>query len=356
MIKRIIIGIIALLVLSVAGFSWWVFSTVGTAAKTTSAVDFTVSKGEGVRAVAQKLYDAHLIDSRQSWTLFVILTGQRGSILPGTYSIPAGASGKVVINTMTANPPNANEVKVTIPEGLKATEIATLLEKAGVVNATEFLAIVQHPASSGIDLTPYAVASQKPTTVDLEGYLFPDTYRFFKHSTAIEVVKKFLANLDLRYTADLRQSGTLAGHTPHQILTMASILEKELKSNSDRAKGADVFWKRITAGMPLQSNVTILYAMGLTEDHLTIADTKFNSPYNTYQNTGLPPGPINNPGLESIKAALFPEANPYYYFLASPTTGITYFAATLEEHNANKAKYLNSLTPFDLSYTIAPLP
>jgi UPF0755 protein len=229
---------------------------------------------------------------------------------------------------------------VKIDDGMTTTDIAKLLDSKGVISADVLLAATfKHDSRQVVD-KEYSFFADKPSTADLRGYLFPDTYRFFKDSSVSTVLQKFFDNFDARVSDTLRQAAKNSGHTLFEELIMASILEKELKSDTDRAKGADVFWKRIEIGMALQSNATILYAAGLTEDNLSIADTKFDSPYNTYLHKGLPPGPINNPSIKSLRAAIYPEKNPYYYFLSAPDTGTTYFAKTLDEHNEYKAKYL----------------
>lgn len=330
---------IALLVAGLASISGWVFTSIDNPSPNTANVQVQIKKGAGIRDVASGLANANVIRSAQAWTLFALLTDQAKSILPGTYIIAPKTTGRDLLQQISTTPIDDREVSVTILEGWKLQEIADELEKKDVVGAQVFLNAAQHPSTSSLDLTKFAIAGAKPANVDLEGYLFPDTYRFFKKSTASEVISKMLGNLDARYDASMRTATQNSGHSIHEILTMASILEKELTTTTDKAKGSDVFWKRINVGMPLQSNVTIMYAMGLAEDKLSIADTKFESPYNTYKYKGLPPGPINSPSLNSIQAAIHPESNPYYYFLASPA-GVTYFAKTLEEHNIYKAKYL----------------
>lgn len=330
---------VGLLILGLGAISGWVFTSIDQPSPNTANAQVQIAKGAGIRDVAAGLAKAKVIRSAQAWTLFALLTDQAKSILPGTYIIAPKTTGRALLQQISTTPVDDREVSVTILEGWKLQEIADELEKKDVVGAQVFLNVAQRPSASGIDLNTFAIAGSKPANVDLEGYLFPDTYRFFKKSTAVEVIKKMLNNLDVRYDAAMRTATQNSGHSIHEILTMASILEKELTTTADKAKGSDVFWKRIKVGMPLQSNVTIMYAMGLKEDRLSIADTKFESPYNTYKYKGLPPGPINSPGISSIKAAITPEPNNFYYFLASPA-GVTYFAVTLEEHNINKAKYL----------------
>lgn len=325
----------------VAGMAaWWMVSSVNQASGTDATpTQFTVASGQQLRSVATALEQQKFISSAGAWTLYVLTQGHRSDIFAGTYTLSHTMTGRELLTALITNPLKDNEVKVTIQEGLTLKQIADQLERADVVNGQLFLNLVQHPATSGFDASPFRIAKQKPATVDFEGYAFPDTYRFFKHTEPAEVLKKFLDNLDLRYTVELEQATTAAGRTPHEILTMASILEKELTSTSDRAKAADLFWRRMKIGMGLNADSTILYALGRDGGSVSLDDLKVDSPYNTYINRGLPPGPINNPSVDAIKAAIYPVANGYLYYL-SGKDGTTYFATTLEEHNQNKAKYL----------------
>lgn len=320
--------------------AWWMVSSVGrSTGSSADTVQFTIAKGQQLRSVAQELERQKLIPSAGAWTLYTITQGLRSQIFPETFVLNHGMTGREILKTLTTNPLKDNEANVTIPEGLTLVQIAEVLERAGIVNGQQFLNLAQHPASSGFDASLYRIAKQKPASVDFEGYIFPDTYRFFKHSDPVDVLKRMLSTLDARYTVELEQATTTAGHTPHEILTMASILEKELKSDQDRAMGADIFWRRISIGMPLQSDATVNYTTGKSTLQPTVSDTQTASPYNTYLNKGLPPGPIDNPGVSSIRAAIYPQANSYFYYLHAPD-GSTHFAITYEEHLKNKATYL----------------
>jgi len=148
-----------------------------------------------------------------------------------------------------------------------------------------------------------------------------------------------LDNFDAKLTDELRQEIASQGRTIHEIVTLASILEHEAANDRDRPLIADIFWRRLAAGIPLQSDATVNYVTGKSLASPTIADTEIEHPYNTYRNRGLPPGPIGNPGLASIIAAIRPEANENLFYLHAPD-GTTYYARTFEEHKANKVKYL----------------
>jgi UPF0755 protein len=166
----------------------------------------------------------------------------------------------------------------------------------------------------------------------LEGYLFPDTYRFYAGTPAETVVRKMLDTYEAKIAS-------LKNQPDHADLTLASLVESEVKTDADRAKVADILKRRLAAGMPLQLDSTVNYATGKSSPAVSSNDLAVNSPYNTYKYKGLPPGPIANPGMSSISAALAPTPNPYWYFLTAPD-GTVIYSQTLVEHNAAKAKYL----------------
>lgn len=332
--------VVAGLVLLVGGGFFWVSRTVSVAAgTTTNPVVVTIQPGEGVRDVAHDLKVRKLIVSEQAWNLYIILTGRRSALLAGEYTLKQTMTGREIATILAAGHIDTGEVKVKILEGTTAKEIAAQLEKAGVVSSTDFMAAIA--TKDGRTILPdktYDFLRSKPSSVDLEGFLFPDTYRFFKKSTVAAVLRKFLDNFDDRYTSVMRAATTAQGRTIFQAVTMASILEAELKTDVDRAMAADIFWRRLDAGMALNADTTVHYAIG-SNRALTTADLQVDSPYNTYTNRGLPVGPINNPGVSALRAAITPKANVYWYYLTAPD-GSTKYAKTLDEHNANKAQYL----------------
>lgn len=337
--KYLLMVIGVAVVLTGAGF-WWVNHTVSTAAaKTGDSVTVTIQEGEGVRDVAHDLKNKNLIVSEQAWNLYIVLTGKRSALQAGPYVLKPTMTGREIATALTSGEIDNDEVKVKVIEGATATEIAAQLDKAGVISTKDFMTAIAAPDSRTIipDKT-YDFLTSKPSSVDLEGYLFPDTYRFFKSSSAATVLRKFLDNFDARYTAAMRESTTAQGRTIFQEVTMASILEGELRSDVDRAMAADIFWRRLAAGIALNADITVHYAIG-SRRALTTADLQVDSPYNTYTNRGLPVGPVGNPGVSSLRAALNPKANDYWFYLTAKD-GSTKYARTLEEHNANVAAYL----------------
>jgi UPF0755 protein len=180
----------------------------------------------------------------------------------------------------------------------------------------------------------------------LEGYLYPDTYRVFASSTPEEIITKMLSNFDKKLTPQMREDIAASGHTINQIVTMASIIEKEAPisyqtgDNRDARIISGIFWRRLKNDQPLQSCATLAYVLGVDKKQYSGTDTQVNSPYNTYVNRGLPPGPISNPGILAIEAAIYPLASDYNYFLTPSGSQKIVYAATYEEHLRNKEKYL----------------
>lgn len=233
----------------------------------------------------------------------------------------------------------APQTSITFLEGWSNREIADYLQKQGIVSSSDFLSAVKN-----FDTIEYDSFLPKDTKGNLEGFLFPDTYFIPKTAPAGEnisniIIAKALDNFSQKVTPAIRQQAAQKGMSLYQIMALASILEKESGANQDDEKTiAGIFYNRLNAGMALQSDATVSYVTGRSP--VTAADIAVDSPYNTYQNKGLPPGPICNPGLNSIMAALNPTDSNYFYFLTIPDTGRAVFAITYEDHLKNKAKYL----------------
>jgi UPF0755 protein len=188
--------------------------------------------------------------------------------------------------------------------------------------------------------TNYSFLEDAASSATLEGYLYPDTY-FIDGSTSLEtLVAKALNNFDKKLTADLRQEISRQGKTIFEIVTLASVVEREVSAATDKKMVADIFWKRIEAGIGLQSDATVNFVTGKGLAQPTYADLEIDSPYNTYKYRGLTPGPISNPSIETIEAVIYPTTNEYYYFLTTPE-GEAIYSKTYDEHLQNKYKYLD---------------
>ena len=232
-------------------------------------------------------------------------------------------------------------VKFTIPEGYTILQIANKMVELGICKSSD--EFVQ--ACNDISKYNYDFVQEIPErNLRLQGYLFPDTYEIYADAKVTEVIEKMLKRFDAIYDADFRARTTALGYSIDQVVNMASIIEKEVRVPEERKLVASVINNRMKIDMPLQMCSTVMYVLNKSYPQLTIADTKIDSPYNTYINQGLPAGPIANPGKAAIEAVLYPEETDYIYFvLKDAESGEHVFSRTLDEHNAAKVKYKDHL-------------
>lgn len=304
------------------------------------AKSIEIVNGLGSRKIGALLKKEGVIRSKWAFVIYVSLRGQASSLKPGTYvftPLPITEIAKILIQG------TPNERAITIPEGWSIKDIAQYLKKEGFADSEK---IEDQTFVSATALTKRSpVFHDKPPRSGLEGYLFPDTYRIFKTASTQEVMVKMLDNFDKKFSQELREETDRQHKKIFEMITMASLIEKEVISEQDRALVSGILWKRIAAGIPLQVDATLIYAKKIAEGGTTVsakvslADTKIKSLYNTYTHRGLPPGPIASPGLSAIYAALHPRESPYLYYLSTPE-GKTIFSKTLDEHNQAKHKYL----------------
>ncbi len=303
-------------------------------------VRFTVQPGESGAEIASRLEEAGLIRSAWSFRVLARLRGAAGQLRAGEYALRANMTSGEILEALQSGKDSVGGF--TVPEGWRAAETADALEKRGLARRDEFLALVR----SG-DFQADFLAS-RPPGASLEGYLFPDTYEILPGATAREIVQQMLDDFGRRVTPDVRARAAERGLTLHQVVTLASVVEREAVAADERPVIAGVFLNRLQKGMKLQADATVQYAVvgpdpralaeGYWKRGLTQLDLGVDSPYNTYRYAGLPPGPIANPGLASIRAVLEPQQTDYLYFVARPD-GTHAFARTLKEHEQNVARY-----------------
>jgi len=299
----------------------------------------TIQEGQTAQEVGDKLEDEGVISSGLLFRVLVGLQGYEDKLVAGDYEFEKGTPTLEVLERIRRG--QTAPLVVVIREGLRAEEIAELMESKQVVSAEDFLQAIK-------SWYEFDFLYTKPYWANLEGYLFPDTYFFNRNMTAEEVVRQILENFDQRLNSELRQEAAVAGLSMHTVLTLASVVEREAQVPEERPIIADVFLKRLRRGMPLEADPTVQYALGndpasvaeygYWKQDLTQADLEVDSPYNTYRYTGLPRGPICNPGLDSIQAVIRPAQTDYLYFVAKED-GSHAFAETLEEHLRNIELY-----------------
>lgn len=288
---------------------------------------FIVKKGSGLRVVAIELSRRRLIKSKDLFMLWAILKGGTKDIKAGEYSLNQSMAPVRIFNILSTGA--IKTYALTIPEGLTAEQIADLLAKKNLVNIEEFIPLVMDKtlaASFHIDGT------------SLEGYLFPDTYIISRDIGARQLIDLMIKRFQKIFSALIEDKEPApSGLLPvKEIVTLASIVEKEAGLAKERPIIASVFLNRLKKRMRLESDPTVIYGLKNFDGNLKKKDLRTPSPYNTYLNYGLPPGPIANPGRESLMAALNPAETDYLYFV-SKNDGSHYFSTTLSEHN--KAVY-----------------
>jgi len=296
---------------------------------------FEVREGEGVKEIGENLEEARLVKNRYYFDYYVWKTKSREKIQAGKYEISGSMTVPEIVQVFSLGEVVPNEVKITFPEGKSAKEMAEILKQKGF-DGNDFL---KKTNSGSAFEKNYDFWDGKPEKANLEGFLFPDTYIFFRDAGAEAIINRMLLNFDEKLTNKMREDTKGQGKSVFEILTMASILEKEVKTPEDMKIASGIFWDRIGIGQPLQSCATIAYVLGKEKKQYSYDDTRTPSPYNTYINRGLPPGPIANPGMNAILAAIYPAETDYNYFLSDPETGKTIFSKNIDEHETNKAKY-----------------
>lgn len=291
-----------------------------------SKVLVTVAKGESLTRLAEHLEKLRVIRSSLVFRVYADFKKLPRKLKAGRFELDRGMDADEVIKVLEG-PPLSQAFDVTIPDGLRAAQEAKLLQTLGLFSAQSYLAEVDKPAS----FPGVSALAGTPQGASWEGLAFGDTYQVLPRITPYQLLEKQVKDFQVRARAEIEQGASAVGLTPYQVVVLASIVSAEAATPKDRGLVAGVFFNRLHAGMELQSDVTVLYAQSLAGDDSTQVNTAFASPYNTYLHTGLPPGPIDSPGLAAIGAVLHPTASPYFYFLALPNGKVEY-SVTLAQH------------------------
>ncbi len=289
-----------------------------------------VPKGRRAGEILDELYDRGVVRSRLSLKLAYSFSGRLSTLKAGKYLFDKPMTPLQVLSKLRRG--DVLYARLTLPEGLRIDEAAVLFEEEGLGKSELFLKAMKDPSP---------ISDVDPKAADLEGYLFPESY-FVDPGTSEQAIVRMLARAFKEWWARHGENGP-QGLTVRGVVTLASIVEKETAVPAERPLIAGLFLNRLRIGMPLQSDPTVVYALslsGLYDGHLTRGEWSYQSPYNTYQHNGLPPGPICSPGKASLEAVLRPDASRYLYFVAK-NDGTHAFSATLDEHNRAVARYRN---------------
>ena len=291
---------------------------------------YTAQKGIGDDEIAKDLLKLGIIRNNYFFRLYVVVTLQHSRLQAGEYNLSPKMSIYQIVKKMVRG--DVIRDTVVILEGWDISDIGKYLESKNICSQNYFISLTQKDYSKEFDFL-----QDKPKNAGLEGYIFPDTYQIAKEETCEEILNATLANFDKKLTPDLREEIKKQNKSIFDIVTMASIIEKEVRALDDKKILSGIFWKRLEINMPLQSCATINYITGKNDPGALLKDIQIDSPYNTYKYRGLPKGPISNPGINSIIAAIYPKQTNYWYYLSN---GKTIFSETLEQHNAARVKYL----------------
>jgi len=331
---RFVIFLVAVLALS-ALLIYGSFRLVwGTAALQRSG-EIVVAAASPASSVWRQLVEQGFTSRSVPWRYYAWRLNAAHDIKAGTYQLTQGEPVPTVVKRFVTGDTAPDELTITYPEGFTLRQMAARTAARGIGTPDDFI----QAAIPSLYANELTFLSEIPPSRDLEGYLFPDTYRVFADDTPSDVIRRLLATFNEKFSADLFREAKSQGRTFDQIVIMASIIEREVQSDEDLALVSGILWKRFDDGVGLDADATIRYALDKWDQPLTQQDLEVDSPYNTRRYQGLPPGPISNPGLRAIIAAVRPAQSDYYYYLSAPN-GETIFSRTLDEHNANKAKHL----------------
>ncbi|MCA1056245.1 endolytic transglycosylase MltG [Rossellomorea aquimaris] len=312
----------------------------------TKPVKVEIPIGSGVTSIGNILEENGIVKNATVFKYYVKFNNEAG-FQAGSYDLTPSMTLNEIVNSLkTGKVMRKAEFKITVPEGLQLDQIAKIIadktpykkdEIEKKLNDKKWLEQLKKEYPNLVTDEILNKEIKRP----LEGYLYPATYPFYEKEPSLEeILKKMIAQTDevlAQYQASMKDKQ----YTAHQLLTLSSLIEEEATEKADRGKISSVFYNRMEEDMPLQTDPTVLYALGEHKSRTNYDDLKVDSPYNTYKVKGLPPGPIANAGISSIEAALQPDDTDYYYFLAS-SNGSVYYSETLEEHNEKKAKYITN--------------
>ena len=318
--------LVLLLLTGAAGALAWLALTPAPALEAGPLV-IEIPAHEGLVHIADRLAQAGVIRSRPAFLGLVVVSGNMRRLKAGEYEIPRDASMLDVLDLLESG--RVRQHVVLHPEGATLSELARVLETERLATADDVV-----KAATGEKLR-HALGIEGPS---LEGYLFPDTYQFVHGMSVDEMLTRMVQRMRAKLTPEVQARAKERGLSVHQLLTLASIIEREAVDPSEQKLISAVFWNRLRLDMPLQADPTVQYALAKERRALTRADLASDHPYNTYVHRGLPPGPIASPGVGAIEAALDPAPVKYLYFVARDDRR-HFFSTTVAEHNAAVARY-----------------
>ena len=331
MFKRFV-WFVCVVLLAGGGGAWWIRGRLVAPYRNFMGdeVFVEIPSGTGVAGIAARLAEAGVVPDSLTFRLAARLSGGDRRLQAGEYRFAEPASPVDIVARLARG--DVFSRGLTFPEGLTMAEMGAIFERSGIGSAADFVAAGQHGA---------AIRDFDPEAENLEGFLFPDTYALPRSAGAVGTVQVMVDRFKQAFDANLRAAAIAAKMSPREVVTLASLVEKETAADDERALIAAVYRNRLKIGMALQCDPTVIFALMKARrwhGNLTRDDLQINSPYNTYRFRGLPPGPIASPGRRSMEAVVHPADVPYLYFV-SRNDGTHAFAATLGEHNRNVRRW-----------------
>lgn len=343
----VMILFLLLIVLGVTGYKFYTSSLEPLNAQSTEVVEINIPMGSSRSDIAQILEKEKIIKSASTFNMYIRINNEQG-FQAGYYDFSSAMSPKDIIEQLKkGGRPIAKEAisSIAVPEGLRVDQIAEIISKQTPFSEEEVMTRIDDPEfiEQALKRFPQLLESAVETEETkhvLEGYFFPATYEYHEDMSLDHILLAMISKTD-QILKTYYQKLEEQERTPHEVLTMASFIEREGIELEDRRKISSVFYNRIAIGMPLQTDVSVTYALGDHKERITHKDLEIDSPYNTYKYPGIGPGPVDNPSEGAIIAALDPAETDYYYFLADLKTRKVYFSETYKQHLEYKAEYLD---------------
>jgi len=328
---RYLLSIVVIIILLGAGSGWYIIrQQLEPPEPGSPPVEVVIPPGASSGTVSSILVKKGIIKNPVAFRMYVVLSGKDRQLKSGYYSLSPGLSLPEVVDILVAG--KVQDIEFTVPEGYTIKQIARLLQQKGILEEDEFLQAVQKDYSFDF------LKSIPRDEYYLEGFLYPDTYRISRETSPRDIVLMMLKRFEQVYNDIYIENEITKKYSTREIVVLASMVEREAKVDEERPVIAGVFLNRLRRGMRLESCATIEYLLPEPKPVLTHEDLQIDSPYNTYRTSGLPPGPIANPGRASLEAVINPAETNYLYFVAKPD-GTHYFSSSLAEHNRAVMRY-----------------
>jgi len=298
---------------------------------------FLVKRGHDAKEIADGLERAGLIRYSFPFRVYVSVTKQSNNLKAGEYELSSSMTVFEIVNKIVSG--DMVKKRITIIEGWTLNDIGKYFKEKKLAIFEQLIELDNKEKNDNYFKKDFAFLSDKPEGLGLEGYLFPDTYEFSPEDRLEDIIRIMLVNFSSKLTSELKADILSQNKTIFEIITIASLVEKEVKTIEDKKMVSGILWNRLEADMLLQVDATITYITGKNSTEISKEELELDSFYNTYKYKGLPLGPICDPGMDSIEAAVYPTKNDYLFYLSTPE-GETIFSKTLKEHNKAISKYL----------------